>query len=86
METIERIIFLQNDEADKALALYSDYGPAEAAIYLQGWHYPGEMETAQHLSHGTSDKVYFLGDGYVLTVNTDLNYIGMEYSEQFEES
>jgi len=75
---IERIVFLQGDEADEALKLYQDKGCEAALQYLSEWHYPGEHETSDKYSAGSSDTTYEIA-GYRLTVNTALNYIGLEY-------
>lgn len=75
---VERIIFLQGDAANEALEIYDKNGCEGALQYLDQWYYPGEHDTASELSHGTKDTVYYISD-YVLTVNTALNYIGLEY-------
>lgn len=80
--TVERIIFLQGEEANEALDIYREQGLDAVFEYLSQWHYPGEHETANEFSAGLSDRV-FNQDEYRLTVNANLNYIGLEYcSEQ----
>jgi hypothetical protein len=75
---IERIIFLQGDQANEALDLYENKGPEGALQYLDQWYYPGEHETSDKPSAGSTDRVYEISD-YLLTVNTSLGYIGLEY-------
>ena len=74
----ERVIFLQGNSADEALEIYNQHGAEAALLYLEQWHYPGEHETATELGAGTSDRVYEIA-GYILTVNTRVGYIGLEY-------
>ncbi len=75
---IERIIFLQGEQADEALELYRNTGAEGVLQYLSEWHYPGEHETVSEYGAGSSDRTYEIG-GYKLTVNLNLNYIGLEY-------
>ena len=80
MAEIERIIFLQNEseELDTAFAFLDEEGPEGAIGYLSGWHYPGEHETAEEPGGGTSDHTHENADGYILTWNNRLGYIGLE--------
>ena len=76
---IQRIVFLQGDQARKALKIYERHGAEGALQYLDRWFTMGApYEPESELSAGTSDKVYEISD-YVLTVNTALGYIGLEY-------
>lgn len=77
-QTIERIVFLQGENADEALKIFEESGTDAAFEYLMQWHYPGEHDTSSEYSAGSSDRTYDR-DGYRLTVNLDLNYIGLEY-------
>lgn len=78
---IERIIFLQGDAANEALEIYDKHGFEGALQYLDQWYYPNEHETSDTLAAGALDTVYEISD-YVLTVNTNLGYIGLEYIKQ----
>lgn len=77
----EQIIFFQADDETTQIALeiYENQGHEAAIKHLSEWHNPGEHETAHKPSAGTSDDTY-RHDGYILTVNTSLGYIGLEYS------
>ena len=77
-EVIERVIFLQGESADEALEIYSNEGAEGLLEFLEQWHYPGEHETATDLGHGSSDDVFHFGQ-YVVSVNTALNYCGLEF-------
>lgn len=78
---VEKIIFLQGDDALEALEIYNNHGCEGALQYLDQWYYPNEHETSDKLSAGSSDTVYEISD-YVLTVNTNLGYIGLEFIKQ----
>jgi hypothetical protein len=75
---IERVIFLQGDNALEGLNIYNNEGVKGLFNYLVQWHYEGEHETADQLSAGSSDRTYKIDD-YVLTVNTMIGYIGLEF-------
>jgi hypothetical protein len=75
----ERVVFLQGEEADEALAVLDERGEEAALSYLADWHYPGEHETADEPGAGSSDDVYDDGTGYRLTYNRGLGYIGLEW-------
>ena len=84
---IERIIHLEHDSVNQdsyrtAKQLLDNHGPDAAIEYLKGWHYPGEHETATDESAGTADDMYEDSEGYILTWNDGLDYIGLEYREQ----
>jgi len=72
---IERIIFLEHcDDANIALGM----SPDAAIDYLKDWHQPGEHELANDPAAGTDDDTYER-DGYILSWNDRLGYIGLEY-------
>ena len=78
MELI-RIIFLQGENADEALDVYRSHGCEGALQYLDQWYdgNPKHYEIFKEPAAGSSDRVYEISD-YLLTVNTKLNYIGLE--------
>jgi len=80
---IERIIFLQDDSetTKEALKIFDEEGYLKTIEYLSQWHFPGEHETSNELGHGTADRIYKY-NGYILSVNLGLNYIGLEYQEE----
>ena len=80
---IERIIFAHDyEEAESEAFRILDHDGEEAATrYLSEWHYPGEHEVTEALAAGTSDDEYHDGNGYVLTYNRGLGYIGLEFVE-----
>ena len=79
MAEIERIVFMQGDGADEALSRLDEEGIDGALEYLKSWHYPGEHETSEETSAGTSDHTHETDDGYILTWNNRIGYIGLEY-------
>lgn len=77
-EQYEEIVYLQGDKADEALDILSVEGDDAAMEFLKQWHYPGEHQVSNTKSAGTTDKTYEK-DGYILTYNMPLGYIGLEY-------
>jgi len=75
---IERIVFLQNDAANEALEILDQKGEQAALDYLTQCHYPGEHKTSYCIDAAKCDSIYE-DNGYVLTYNTNLNYISLEY-------
>ena len=78
----ERIIFAQGDDAAEILDILEADGVESAADYMAQWWNPGEHEIADELSAGTSDDTCELPDGFVLTWNFGLGYIGLERALQ----
>lgn len=79
----EQIVFMQNDyDAAEPLKIYDRKGARAAVNYLAQWHNPGEHDTRNEPGAGRSDTVHRFKDGYVLTVNNGLGYIGLEYIVQ----
>ncbi len=79
MMAIERIVFVQGDEADEPLSVLDTNGTEAAIEYLAQWHYPGEHELTQEPAAGSSDDVFETDDGFILTWNIRLGYIGLEH-------
>jgi hypothetical protein len=78
MELI-RIIFLEGENADEALDVYKNHGSEGALQFLDQW-FDGDIKNYEVFNEpaaGSSDRVYEISD-YLLTVNTGLNYIGLE--------
>lgn len=78
----ENVVFAQSDDADEPLEILSEKGEEEAIEYLAQWHYPGEHETNDELQAGSSDTVFESDDGYILTYNNGLGYIGLEFDTE----
>ncbi len=76
----EQIIFLQGDQAIEALEIEINKGNQAAIDHLSGWHHPGEHATSSELGAGASDFTIETEDGYILTVNHALGYIGLEFN------
>ena len=74
----------QGDNADEALAIYDEQGARAAIHHLSQWHYPGEHDSSDELGHGERDTVVKHA-GYVLTVNTGIGYIGLEFDTTYKE-
>lgn len=79
MMAIERIVFVQGDEADEPLSVLDTDGTEAAIEYLAQWHNPGEHELAQEPAAGSSDDVFETDHGFILTWNVRLGYIGLEH-------
>jgi hypothetical protein len=78
-EVFSRIVFMQGDDADEVLAILDDQGEEAAVEHLAQWHFPGEHETANEPAAGTDDDTFETDDGFILSWNTRLGYIGLEY-------
>ena len=78
MNAVERIVFMQGDEASKALDILETFGLKDAVEYLAQWHNPGSQEEADEPAAGSSDSTYETEDGFILTWNDSLGYIGLE--------
>ena len=74
----ERVVFMQGDDAQEALNILDQQGEDAAIAHLAQWHNPGEHETSRELGAGTSDRTYEK-DGYILSYNLGLGYIGLDY-------
>jgi hypothetical protein len=84
MSRYERVVFMQGDEADEALRMLDVNGEDEAIEFLAQMHNPGEHETADELSHGSADDFFESDDGYILSWNEGLEYIGLEFDTEFD--
>lgn len=78
----ERIFFAQDHQAEEALAILEHKGEEAAVEHLSQWHFPGEHETEDYPSHGKADTVYRTPDGYILSYNTGIGYIGLEFEAE----
>jgi hypothetical protein len=77
MRKYQRIVFMQGEEADEALKILDEQGEDAAVEHLAQWDY-GEGEVMDEPSSGDSDDVHETDDGYRLSYNTRLGYIGLE--------
>lgn len=79
---VERIIFMQGDEANEYLNLLERKGKKAVVKQLMEYWQPGEHDEAKQLSAGNLDDQEFIkvnGIKFVLTYNLNLNYIGLEH-------
>jgi hypothetical protein len=76
---IENIIFAQGEEAEEYLALLDSKGPGAVIDIMSQAHDIGHHEIMDEFSAGTSDETYRDKHGYVLSWNTRLGYVGLEY-------
>lgn len=75
--TYERVVFMQGDDADEPLRIIDESGEDAAIEYLAQWDMePGEM--TDEPASGTDDDVHETDDGFRLSYNTRLGYIGLE--------
>lgn len=78
LDKYEDVVFMQGDDAHKALTIL-DVGGEEAALkYLKQWHEPGSHMGSNELGHGSGDETYEK-DGYIMSWNTRMGYIGLQY-------
>lgn len=81
----ENVAFAQGDDAVEPLEILNNNGPEAALEYMKQWHYPGEHDGNKELGHGTEDET-FEKDGYILSWNSRLGYIGLEYDTEYGKS
>lgn len=75
----QHIVFMQENEAEEAIATLEEEGAEAAFEYLLQWDY-GEGEETDTPPWGTKDHLYRYFDGefeYVMSVNFVLPYIGL---------
>lgn len=85
LERYEDVVFIQGSEAEEPLRILNDQGPEAALEYLKQWHSHGEHMGSNEVSHGADDKV-FKKDGYIMSWNNKLDYIGLQYDSTVSES
>ena len=74
----ERIVFLQGEEASTALDELEAHGEEETIEYLAQWDMGDRGEITDEPASGGNDFVYESNDGYRLSYNPWLGYIGLE--------
>ena len=77
----ERIVTLQDHEADHALNILKHDGVDDALDYLMQWDNGGSGETSDEAGFGSSDKTYER-DGYILSWNAPLGYISLTHDSK----
>ena len=82
-ERYEDVVFLQGDEAEEALSILDNDGEEAALNYLAQWHSPGHGMGRNELPHGSSDET-FEKDGYHMSWNSSLGYIGLVYDTEYQ--
>tara|TARA_R100001086_G_scaffold170300_1_gene92980 strand:+ start:455 stop:712 length:258 start_codon:yes stop_codon:yes gene_type:complete len=85
MNRYERVVFLQESDAEHALDILCKIGESEALLYLQQWHFPGEHMTDDNPGSGSADDT-FESDGYIMSYNLALGYIGLVYDTEYQQS
>lgn len=80
----EEVVFMQGEEAEKPLDILSQHGEEAAMKYLMQWHEPGNHMGRDDLGHGSQDYT-FEKDGYIMSYNTALGYIGLIYDLQHDD-
>lgn len=83
-ERYENVVFMQGEDAYEPLEILNQNGEDAALDYLEQWHDPGNHEGTNELGHGSSDRIYEK-DGYIMSYNTSLGYIGLQYDFQANE-
>lgn len=82
----ENVVFMQGHDAEEALEILNTHGEEAAIEHLKQWHYPGEHEIVPEIGAGTQDTVHETDDGYILTYNNPLGYIGLYAPNTIEEN
>lgn len=77
MAKYQRIVFLQGEEADEALAILDNDGTEAAMDYLAQWDYGDAGEEFDEPSSGSDDDVYE-DEHHRMSWNSRLGYIGLE--------
>lgn len=77
MVRYQRIVFLQGEEADEALAILDNDGTEAAMDYLAQWDCGDAGEEFDEPASGDSDDVYE-DDHHRLSWNSRIGYIGLE--------
>jgi hypothetical protein len=78
MRTYTRIVFMQGEDADEPLRILDEQGEGAAVEYLAQWDYGDAGEEFDEPSSGEDDDVYETDDGFRLSYNTRIGYIGLE--------
>ena len=81
MDRYENVTFAQGDDANEPLEILNTQGEDAALEYLKQWHDFGNHEGTDQLGAGTSDQT-FEKDGYIMSYNPSLGYIGLQYDLQ----
>ena len=74
----ERIVFMQGEDAEAAMEELDQHGEEAAIEYLAQWDMGDGGDIHDEPASGSSDNVYESEDGYRLSYNTHLPYIGLE--------
>lgn len=80
----EDVVFLQGQEAEEPLSILHNDGQDAALEYLKSWHMYGEHMGSSSKSHGSDDSVYEK-DGYIMTWNSRIGYIGLQYDLNYKQ-
>jgi hypothetical protein len=81
----EDVVFLQGQEADEPLQILHNDGQDAAMEFLKSWHMFGSHMGSSNLGHGSSDQTYEK-DGYTMSWNDRIGYIGLQYDLNYNES
>ncbi len=79
MTAYERVVFMQGEDAEEALSILEEQGRDAAIDYLAEWHNCGSHEEEDAPAAGEDDYTYETEDGYLLSYNLRLGYIGLEH-------
>lgn len=76
----ENVVFVQGEEAHEFLDLIDEMGASDALDYMLdylGVYEAGTHEVVEDTPNGLSDQTYTDGDGFTLSWNTNLDYVGI---------
>ena len=86
MARYEQVVwFDSDDDYDEFEAILKDEGYDAALEHLKQWHYPGEHETRSEPGYGTADQVWDTDDGYIMSWNTGLSYVSLEFDNEIDD-
>ena len=80
MEMIAEVIFLQDHTAMEYLEQLEEQGVNSTIYALAQWDYGEYVNIYQKRPWGNADCVVYALDGYILTYNRSLGYIGLYYA------
>jgi len=77
MKKYASVVFLQDSEADEPLDILNNEGREAAINYLSQWDYGEYYDIREESGKGSNDRS-LEHNGYLLSYNTGIGYIGLE--------
>ena len=77
---VEFVVFMQGEEAEPVMKMIED-DPNTALEHLKQWHFPSEHRRSDDFGTGESDHRIDTPDGYRMSWDTGIPYVGLDYRE-----